>query len=150
MTKQPIPVVPAAHYMCGGVQTGLYGETSITGLFAAGEVACTGLHGANRLASNSLLEALVFAQRAVAPAIKHAAQVAKGKGERRVEDWGRSMGVELVGERAEVVRKVTAQCREALQARGGEGGREGEFIFPVDCVIGFLIEGVSGQHLCRC
>jgi L-aspartate oxidase len=85
MAVQPIPVVPAAHYICGGVATDLWGRTTIPNLVAVGETACTGLHGANRLASNSLLEGLVFGHRAAA----NAAQLLAGMppSSARVPDW---------------------------------------------------------------
>lgn len=86
ITRERVPVVPAAHYICGGVLTDLWARTSIAGLYACGEVACTGLHGANRLASNSLLEAVVFAHRA----FENATEYLKERGRKvlpKFPDW---------------------------------------------------------------
>ncbi|MBI3894693.1 MAG: L-aspartate oxidase [Acidobacteria bacterium] len=77
ITRQLIPVAPAAHYTIGGVRTDLDGRTNLDGLWACGEVACTGVHGANRLASNSLLECVVFAKRAVETALRSRAPVGR-------------------------------------------------------------------------
>jgi L-aspartate oxidase len=83
ITRQPIPVVPAAHYLCGGITTDLEGRTTIPGLWAIGECAHTGLHGANRLASNSLLEGMVFAHRAAQALMK----IERSKPWPDVPDW---------------------------------------------------------------
>lgn len=117
ITKQPIPVVPAAHYMCGGVRTGLQGETNVKGLYVAGEVACTGLHGANRLASNSLLEALVFARRAVQPSIDHMSNLTVVNLKAASDGWALPMVSTSLGD--DVLRKLirkTNGIRKELQA----------------------------------
>jgi L-aspartate oxidase len=84
ITKQPIPVVPAAHYLCGGLLTDEHGQTNLKRLFAVGETAHTGLHGANRLASNSLLECLVFAHSA---ALKSKSLLVQNAKLGPVKDW---------------------------------------------------------------
>jgi len=86
IAKDMIPVVPAAHYTCGGVATNLSAETSLDGLYACGEVACTGLHGANRLASNSLLEAVVMANRG-SESVDHYLKAARKLPKLVIPDW---------------------------------------------------------------
>lgn len=92
----PIPVVPAAHYICGGVRTDENGLTTITNLYASGEVAFTGLHGANRLASNSLMEAIVFSHRAAQHAIKKIKSIKIRAGIPAWNDEGTSVPEEMV------------------------------------------------------
>lgn len=114
ITSMPIPVVPAAHYMCGGVLAGLHGQTNINGLYVAGEVACTGLHGANRLASNSLLEALVFARRAVQPSVEHMSSSSINT--KHLDIWANPvLPVSLKNSTLEDISLRTRQIREDLQ-----------------------------------
>ncbi|OBJ96120.1 L-aspartate oxidase [Mycolicibacterium fortuitum] len=120
-TRQPIPVVPGAHYSCGGVATDVYGRTELPGLFAAGEAARTGMHGANRLASNSLLEGLVVGGRAGRLAAEHASAAgpvrAQVSQDRRQETVNRDILQRNMSEYASVVRDADGLRRlEAVLA----------------------------------
>ena len=111
ITAEPIPVVPAAHYMCGGISTDLHGRTTLPGLWAIGECACTGLHGANRLASNSLLEGLVFGHRA---AKKLEAQLAELRSAPFPEVPGWRTGAAAPSDEAVVVTHNWAELRQLM------------------------------------
>lgn len=89
MSKEPIPVVPAAHYTCGGVKTDLIGRTNLKRLYAVGEVACTGLHGANRLASTSLLEGLTWGYIAAEDIIANFDKMTEYDSE-KIKDWNQA------------------------------------------------------------
>lgn len=110
ITAQPIPVVPAAHYMCGGVATDLEGRTTIPGLWAIGECACTGLHGANRLASNSLLEGLVFGHRAALALTKR--PIDRTKPWPDVPDW--EVGEAVTSDEAVVITQNWDEVRRLM------------------------------------
>lgn len=160
LPEDHVPVVPAAHYQCGGILTDWDGRTSLPGLFAAGEVACTGVHGANRLASNSLLEAVVFAHRAArrleeelpllpAPEGRSASRPARdpsGEGEDAAEVehavrevmW-RKVGIVRSDERLESAREDLARLAEVpVRRRGPEEmmrAREVEYMTRVAHLI---------------
>jgi len=132
ITRDRVPVAPAAHYTIGGVRTDLDGRTSLEGLSACGEVAATGVHGANRLASNSLLECLVFGKRAVESAVGKSAshadwQTSCEQPERTAEESAeetRQLGI-LLTDRVGLVRSEAGLCSakrelENLQSAGGE------------------------------
>jgi L-aspartate oxidase len=157
--RDPIPVVPAAHYQCGGLLTDWDGRTSLKGLYAAGEIACTGVHGANRLASNSLLEAVVFSHRAALrlsselPSVPRLPDAAgeppsltlpgepPGGLETRIRDvmWER-VGIIRSDARLEAARAELDSMAEVRVARDGSGpgamrGRQAEFMRDVASLI---------------
>ncbi|HJZ10722.1 MAG TPA: FAD-binding protein, partial [Acidobacteriota bacterium] len=107
LSKDLIPVSPSAHYWMGGVRTGLHGETSMKGLYAAGEVACAGVHGANRLASNSLLEGLVFGARAGEAMARETTETQRHRGKRNSDSLSPCLSASVVTD--------VASLREQLQ-----------------------------------
>ena len=117
ITQDLIPVSPAAHYLMGGIKTGLDGATNVRGLYAAGEVACTGVHGANRLASNSLLEGLVFGARAGKAAANYRAEAREGR--RIKEDPSSHTPPAFQDFRASAVKEVRSSLKKLMWEKVG-------------------------------
>lgn len=139
ITKEMIPVHPAAHYIMGGVETDIWGRTSVKGVYAAGEVACTGVHGANRLASNSLLEGLVFGYRAARAIIGDAPSMPRTFREAPPEE-GRK-----------VEPKVVTEMRRQIASRMWRGAgilRNGHGLESLARELGAL-EELFGKPLCE-
>ncbi len=109
ITREMIPVVPAAHFMCGGISIDEYGRSSINNLYAAGECACTGLHGANRLASNSLLESVVFSHRAAVDAMERMEHTGFND---EIPDWNAEGTV--LNEEMILITQTTKELREIM------------------------------------
>jgi L-aspartate oxidase len=159
ITRQPIPVVPAAHYLCGGIETNDWAQTSVPGLYAAGECACSGLHGANRLASNSLLEALVMADRAAERAVENpesrvqspesGVQSLQSRGQSPESDERvaelRDRLQKLMWQNAGIIRSDAglAQARRDLEALAAEGDKTGQTVAGMELrnllAVSFLV-----------
>jgi L-aspartate oxidase len=138
ITKEPVPVTPAAHYVMGGVASDLQGRSTLRGLYVAGEVACNGVHGANRLASNSLLEGLVFGSRAAEAMVQDALALPPERAEswngRRPADGGEPAGVREPGARSE----ADADTRQALRRQAWENMGLRRDAAGLQALVGFL------------
>ncbi len=141
ISKEAIPVAPAAHYTMGGVKTDIYAKTNIGGLFAAGEAACNGVHGANRLASNSILEGLVFGKRAAKSAIEYLKSISDNKGEYSV-----SQCVEC-GDR-DVIKKKIEDVKEKLWERLGVVRSISDMKEMLECASGMFVK-YNKKYCCK-